>query len=156
MLDFKPKRKLKVKKSTPLSRLLSKPVVRFSVAGLVSLLVTLLLFIFMNYLLGNFDKYAENITERLFSLHLTRVDQDAGGSDRIQRIQRPAEPPELPEQLALPPEPPAIQEEDKPLAEQDDALTNEQRRKMIIESILENSEDADNTGNKDNNTSGSR
>ena len=139
MLDFKPKRNLKIKKSTPLSRFLSNSVARYCVAGFFSVLVTLLLFIFMNYLLGNFDKYAISITENLFSLHLIKADKNhevTNPPDKgFVRIPRPVEPPEQP----------VIQEDDKP-------LTNQQRRKMLIESILEKSKETDNNDN-DNNSS---
>lgn len=141
MIDFKPKRILKVKKSTPLSRLLSNSAARFTVAGFLSVLVTLLLFIFMNYLLGNFDKYAQTITEKLFSLQLVSTDKVSGTRDqsgnRIQRIPRPVEPPEQPV-----------------LQGDDNSLTNEQRRKLIIESILENNEDMDNGGKIDKSAAG--
>ena len=75
MLDFKPRRQLKLKPNTALSEFLSNPGIRFVVAGFFSLLVTLLLFIFMNYLIGNFDKYAQAITENLFSLRLVQLDK---------------------------------------------------------------------------------
>jgi len=139
MIDFKPKRKLELNKSTWLSRLLANSAVRFTVAGFFSIITTLLLFIFMNYLLGNFDKYAKVITDNLFSLQFIRFDKDSGDdqSERpIKRIQRPAEPPEQP----------VLQEPSK-------TLTNEQRRQMIIESLLENSDKTDNSM-EDNNISG--
>jgi hypothetical protein len=141
MIDFKPKRKLNIKNSTWLSRLLAISVVRYTVAGFFSVITTLLLFILMNYLLGNFDKYAKVITDNLFTLQFIKLDKDSGGSGEselpVQRIQRPAEPPEQP----------VLQEDDKP-------LTNEQRRQLIIESLLENSDETDNNSMEDNGVTG--
>lgn len=140
MIDFKPRRQLKLKPNTPMSDLFSNSGVRFVVAGFFSVLVTLLLFIFMNYLIGNFDKYAQTITENLFSLHMTRLDKNAGVEAKTgtptQGFQLPPKPPEQPQ----------TQANDKP-------ITNAQRRQMMIEALLGKREASDNTGGKDKHAS---
>ena len=141
MLDFKPKRKLKLKPDTPLSGLLANSWVRFGVAGFFSLLVTLLLFIFMNYLLGNFDKYAQSITENLFSLSMVKLDRspdtEIKSGSRAQRVQ-------------LPPAPAALAQS----ATDDKPVTNEQRRRMMIEMLLGEREGSDNAGETGQNKPG--
>ena len=145
MLDFKPRRQLKLKPNTPLSAFLSNSGIRFVVAGFFSLLVTLLLFIFMNYLIGNFDKYAQAITENLFSLRLVQLDKSSAaavqpgiGKWNIQRVQRPPEPP-------LQPQPQA----------DDDHITNAQRRRMMIESLLGKNKESDKIDSGDSTLSNS-
>lgn len=140
MLDFKPGRQLKLKPDTPLSGLLSNSGIRFVVAGFFSILVTLLLFIFMNYLLGNFDKYAQSITESLFSLRLVKLDKNSAVEAQSGTVQQRIQP--LPERPAQP----QTQPNDKP-------VTNEQRRRMMIEALLGKREESDNTGSGDKNPS---
>lgn len=152
MLSFKQKRLLKTKEITLLSRLLSNSVLRFAVAGFFSILVTLLLFIFMNFLIGNFNKYANTITEKLFALHIVKLEKTPVGN--VKRVQRP---PELLTQPATEgnkgqnsqhsPEPPAQAVTGK----KDVPLTNAERRRMIVESLLKDSDDAGK--NKDQNDS---
>lgn len=143
MIDFKPKRKLKLKPATPLSGLLSNSAVRFTVAGFCSLLVTLLLFIFMNYLLGNFDKYAQNITQDLFSLHMVKLDKKSGTDTQTDAGKQRSH---------LPPKPPAqVQTQTN-----DKSVTNKQRRQMMIEMLLGKREASDNSDGKDQNLSNPR
>lgn len=95
MVDFKRKRQLRLKQESRLSRWLSRPVARFTVAGIIAGFTTLALFIFMNYLVGNIGRYAEAETEEFFTLDTTIIKLDGDGNEK--RVERPQAVPEYPD-----------------------------------------------------------
>lgn len=100
MIDFKPEKKLKLWENTWFFRTMSNTIVRFGVAGFLAIFTTLLLFIFMSYLIGNIGKYAETATERFFTLKTVTLEEEDDDKKR-RRVQRPLPIPEQPELAAF-------------------------------------------------------
>ena len=97
MIRVKQIRPLKLRGSTPLSRVMAKPAMRFAFAGAVSLVITVLLFLFMIYITENFNRGSSIESEILFELD-TAVVEENRRNERI-RVQPP---PDLAEELQTP------------------------------------------------------
>lgn len=124
MVKVKQKRELKIKENTGISRLFANTFVRFGVAVFVSIFASIALLIFMNYLLGNFDKTAMNAAENLFRLETVVVEKDT--DSRRTRVARPLPVPERPDLSELKKIiiEDALEEDSDPTGEPDQAETN--------------------------------
>lgn len=149
MIDFKPKRKLVIRNDGPVSRVLGHRVLRFAVAGFFALITTVLLFIFMDYLLGNLGKYSTDATEKLFAapLHIVKLDKktiqkmeqaNKNGFDQSKQTTQPEQ--------AKQPEPTAKPKDTETPAEK------LRRRRKEIEALLEKQVATDKDSGKDSNT----
>lgn len=80
--------KLVIKEPTPLSRAMANPFLRFGVAGLSAIFTTIILFIFMIFIIDSFNNYRSTPNEVIFNLQTIEMgDPDS----RPERVQRPAE-----------------------------------------------------------------
>ena len=85
MIRFTKTKPLKLRKSTVVTRFLARPVVRFSLAGLLSIFITLLLFTFMMYITHYFPGYQSFSSRVLYSLKTITLPEPKYPRQRVQR-----------------------------------------------------------------------
>jgi hypothetical protein len=98
MIRFTKTKPLKLRKSTVVTRFLARPVVRFGLAGLLSIFITVLLFTFMMYITHFFPGYKSFSSRVLYNLKTITLPERKYPRQRVQR------PPELLEEPAPPAE----------------------------------------------------
>ena len=76
---------------------MARPALRFIFAGIISIVITFMLFLFMIYITENFNKYSSMDSELVFDLETTTLEHEA--RDKRIRVQPP---PELEEELETP------------------------------------------------------
>lgn len=88
MLRFNKTPPLKLRRSTVITRFLARPVVRYGIAGFLSIFISLLLLLFMMYITHNFANNSSMASQILFDLETVKQ-QDQGQQRRV-RVQRPS------------------------------------------------------------------
>ena len=121
MLRFKQKKQLKIRKQTRLGLLMARPLVRFTAAVVVALFATIVLFIFMDYLMGDFDQYALRTAEDLFYIQRVVIQEEPAdeldASDLV-TTPVPSRPPDLGAILEM------MEDNDDPAATKDTPVTD--------------------------------
>ena len=85
MIRFTKTKPLKLRKSTVVTRFLARPVVRFGLAGLLSIIITVLLFTFMMYITHFFPGYKSFSSRVLYSLKTVTLPEPKYPRQRVQR-----------------------------------------------------------------------
>lgn len=64
---------LKLRRSTALTRFLSRPVVRFGIAGFLGVFIAFMLLVFMMYISNNYNSNSSMASQILYDLELVKV-----------------------------------------------------------------------------------
>lgn len=83
-----------MKTAAKINELLSRPLFRFLVAGLIATVVTIIILLFMRFLMMGYDKSATDAITRYFTLR-TVVLSEGEGEGRA-RVERPTDRPDVP------------------------------------------------------------
>lgn len=82
------------KTASKINELLSRPLFRFLVAGLIATVVTIIILLFMRFLVVGYDKSATDAITRYFTLRTVVLSE--GEEEGRARVERPTERPDVP------------------------------------------------------------